>query len=126
MQTIRILLIEGNNIMRAMRQQILANSALNNHIIKLTITNKLPKQIKTNDFDLIIIDAQLLKPNIEQKLRELQQYNNIPMMVLYKRFTTAKIARNILGAPAALLDTDDLDKITTNWLPKIFFKATRH
>jgi len=127
MTTIRVLLIDGNDAMRAMRQQILANSVLNGHQIEITALGKLPKHIQNNNFDLIIIDAQLLKPNLEQKLRALQQgNNNIPMMVLYKRFDTVSIARKILGNPAGLLNTDNLNQITQKWLPKIFSKATCH
>jgi DNA-binding response OmpR family regulator len=125
MAQIRVLLIDGDNVLRDMRKQILSHAVLQGHSLKLTALNKLPRQID-NEFDLIIIDAQLLQPDIEKKLRSMRQKTATPMMVLYKRFDTASLARKILGNPAGLLNTDNLNQITQKWLPKILSKATRH
>ncbi len=125
MAQIRVLLIDGDNVLRDMRKQILSHAVLQGHSLKLTALNKLPREID-NEFDLIIIDAQLLQPDIEKNLRSMRQKTATPMMVLYKRFDTASLARKILGNPAGLLNTDNLNQITQKWLPKILSKATRH
>ncbi len=125
MAQIRVLLIDGDNVLRDMRKQILSHAVLQGHSLKLTAIDKLPRQID-NELDLIIIDAQLLQPDIEKNLRNMRQKTAIPIMVLYKRFDTVSVARKILGNPAGLLNTDNLNQITKKWLPKILSKATRH
>ncbi len=124
MQIIRVLLVDGDETMCAIRQEILSRAVLDEDKLELTAVNKLPKQI--GKFDLIIIDAQLLQPEIEQNLLHIKKNTQASIMLIYNRFDTVKMARKILNRPAGLFNTDNLDWLKQKWIPKIFYKAKQH